>query len=85
MMNIFQTDSIMPEADMEGENIQRQFYTFLREFQIIGEDRNPVYFYREEVTKMVRNKRTTLYLDFKHLMDHDGNDLIDAINLEYYR
>lgn len=83
-MSAFGNDNVSFEAELDGENVRRMFYLFLNEFQTQAEDGRPVYFYRNEVSSMMKNKRTTLYVDFRHLMEREGQ-LVEAINFDYYK
>lgn len=75
---------VQAEAQMDGENIRRLFFLFLNEFQALNEEKQLVYYYREEAYKMIKNKRTTMYIDFKHLMERDSQ-LVEALNLDFYK
>ena len=78
-------NGMIAEGDIEGENIKRKFLHFLNEFIIPSQDRNQQFiYYRNEVATMIKNKRTTLYVDYIHLMEFDA-ELSEYINLNYYR
>lgn len=83
-MTSFFNPPVPAQAQMDGENIRRLFYLFLNEFQAHNEEKQLVYYYREEAYKMVKNKRTTMYIDFKHLMERDSQ-LVEALNVEFYK
>ena len=83
-MSTFFNPPAPSEAQMEGENIRRMFYLFLNEYQSKNEEGKLVYFYREEAYNMMMNKRTTMNINFRHLMDRDGG-LMEAINFDYYK
>jgi DNA replication licensing factor MCM6 len=40
--------------------------------------------YNEQIINMIKNDKTTVYINFEHLMDYDS-ELAEAIELEYYR
>ena len=83
-MSTFGNQNLSFEALQDGENVRSLFYIFLNEYQTNNEEGRPIYYYREEVSKMIKNKRTTLYVDFRHLMEREGH-LMEAINFEFYR
>lgn len=72
------------ETQMDGENIRRMFYLFLNEFQAKNSEGNVVYFYREEAYNMMKNKRTTMNISFRHVMERDSN-LMEAITFDFYK
>ena len=76
------------QDDLEGDNIKRQFLNFLNEFTVQDEN-DPdrvVYHYKNEAENMKRNKRTTMYVNYEHLIDYSGTyDLAEIIQLEYYK
>lgn len=76
------------DPDVEGESVRCQFLAFLNEFTCTDKDTNVEYYaYREEAAKMMKNKRTTIYVDFKHLIGYvnNGFELAEIIHLEYYK
>jgi hypothetical protein len=75
---------MIPEGDMDGENVRRKFLMFLNEFKCEDEHRQTIYYYRQEVAAMIKLKRTTLFVNFDHLMTAEG-DLAQTINIQYYR
>lgn len=83
-MSTFFNPVAVSEAQMDGENIRRMFYLFLNEYQATNNEGNLVYFYREEAYSMMMNKRTTMYIDFRHLIERDGS-LMQAISNDYYK
>lgn len=75
------------DGDVEGEHIRRKFLSFLTEFNTTAPDSTrEFYVYKDEAEKMMKNKRTTIYVDFRHLIDwsHDF-DLAETIHMEYYK
>ena len=40
--------------------------------------------YNEQIIHMIKNDKTTVYINFDHIMDYDS-ELAEAIELEYYR
>ena len=83
-MSTFQNEGAAYEPNMEGENVYRMFYMFLNEFQAYDDDKKLVYIYRNERASMINQKKTTLLVDFRHLYDKHS-ELMEAINLEYYK
>jgi DNA replicative helicase MCM subunit Mcm2 (Cdc46/Mcm family) len=83
-MSVFLNTQLASEAQMDGENIRRMFYLFLNEFQAKNAEGNVVYFYREEAYNMMRNKRTTMNINFRHLMERDSS-LTEAISSGFYK
>lgn len=76
------------ESDIEGENIQRKFLSFLNDFSREDEDDpNTMYYpYKKEATRMANNKRTTMRIDFRDLTEYSGTfDLAEVIHLEFYK
>jgi DNA replication licensing factor MCM6 len=81
-----------PRADESGEAVKSRFHTFLTCFlseadEAIGEaaprhrHRNT---YEEQIMAMIRNDKTTIYVNFADLNQYD-RELAEAIQLEYYR
>lgn len=71
------------DANSECETVKRLFVMFLYDYMQDTEDRRLVSYYREEANKMMRMKKTTMTVDFNHLIDKA--ELVDAINNDYYK
>lgn len=75
------------QEDLEGEQIRTKFLSFLQEFCFRErENSREIYVYRDEAEKMMKNKRTTIYVDFRHLIDHAQDfDLAEAVHMDFYK
>lgn len=83
-------------ADTSGITVTERFFTFLREFQVIGTNnaadtgvsqtatQSLLTNYNDQISNMIKNDTSTVYINFEHLMDFDA-ELAEAIELEYYR
>lgn len=79
-----------PRQDAAGEAVKVRFYNFLTSF-VTEDDIDTLAsqgrirtLYEEQIVAMIRNDRTTVYVDFAHINDFD-RELAEAIQLEYYR
>jgi DNA replication licensing factor MCM6 len=71
------------ELDQAGETVRTQFATFLRTFRGNGgADAMPIYV--EELLAMRAEDRTTLYVDYRHVVASDAL-LAEMIQAAYYR
>ena len=82
-------------TDTSGITVTERFFTFLHDFQILenSNEADPpgvtqtqqlLSNYNEQIINMIKNDKTTVYINFEHLMDFDS-ELGEAIELEYYR
>lgn len=82
-----------PRRDESGEAVKTRFYTFLTSFvsdadQAISEAAPHHHrlrsTYEEQIVTMIRNDKTTVYVNFADL-NHFDRELAEALQLEYYR
>jgi hypothetical protein len=75
------------EPDVEGEAIRRKFLAFLNEFTTVErENTRPFLVYKDEAEKMMKNKRTTIYVDFRHLIEWSQDfGFAETVHGEYYK
>jgi DNA replication licensing factor MCM6 len=80
-------------TDASGTTVTERFFQFLDEFQaetLDGEKTNAsqsqslLSNYKDQITNMIKNDKTTVYINFEHLTDFDS-ELSEAVELEYYR
>ena len=83
----------IPETDLDGVNIQAKMLNFLRHLVeennqpklVMSEDLdNSFYFYRMEVLKMIQNNKTTLDINYSHLVYTDES-LSQVVYFYYYK
>ena len=77
-------------TDTAGDAVKVRFYNFLTSF-VTEEDIDTFTSqqrlrtaYEEQIVTMIRNDKTTIYVDFAHTNSFD-RELAEAIQLEYYR
>lgn len=66
-------------TDTSGITVSERFFTFLQQFR----SPNSVS-YNEQMTDMIKHDKTTMYVNYEHLMEFDP-ELSEAIELEYFR
>ena len=78
----------VPHIDSSGEAVKTRFHTFLASFRRAGGEssqqnrvRNT---YEEQIMTMIRNDKTTVYVDFTDINQFD-RELGEAIQMEYCR
>jgi hypothetical protein len=81
------------EADMDAVNIQNKMFNFLK--NLVDEDgkiflmteqemEDDIYFYRKLVSHLIKNNKTTLRIDFNHLMYAD-QEFSEVIYFYFYK
>lgn len=82
-----------PRPDESGEAVKSRFYTFLTSFvseaDLAISEAAPHHHrlrntYEEQIVAMIRNDKTTVYVNFADLNSFD-RELAEAVQLEYYR
>jgi len=86
-------DRPAPRQDESGEAVKSRFYTFLTSFvseadvaisEAAPHQRGLRNTYEEQIVAMIRNDKTTVYVNFADMNAFD-RELAEAIQLEYYR
>jgi DNA replication licensing factor MCM6 len=86
---------VVPLSDEAGLIVKSRFITFLESFETlkpIDEDLDGdgdsqfrlLSNYSEQINYMMQNNKSTIYVDFQHIVEVDA-ELSEAIQLEYYR
>ena len=74
------------ENNTDGELIKNKFYQFLDTYtQENKQDGRLRKIYHDQALEMVATKTSTMYINFKHLMDLESLELLQVISLQYYR
>jgi DNA replicative helicase MCM subunit Mcm2 (Cdc46/Mcm family) len=79
----------VPVPDASGDIVKNRFMEFLRTFRE-HEDMNAttqqrlMTDYMSQMATMMQNNKSTIYVNFQHIMQVD-HELAEAIELEYYR
>lgn len=87
----------IPETDLDGANIQAKMLNFLRHLVVeeeekkgtpkllVSEDLDDGYFhYRTQAIKMIQNNKTTLEVNYSHLIYADPG-LSEVVYFYYYK
>lgn len=87
---------VVPSGDDSGIVVQARFQEFLQVFRRVDGSGNAIDSdniatqlqiltdYKEQINFMIQNNKSTLYVDFQHVIETD-QELAEAIEIEYYR
>lgn len=75
------------EQEENMKTTTRVFIKFLQTYEEthLEEEKKITKPYHEEAFKMMNSKRTTMYINFYHLINYNNFDLIQAIHEEFYK